>query len=91
MNYSDVVFLYGDPSAGKRTTIDANNRSFYDKFIEVLRAAGYTVTSRVQRSAPEVALSAAFINGIYESNLVENPTQIVARITVDKQIGRAHV
>lgn len=69
VNYSDVVFLYGDPSAGKRSTIDANNRSFYDKFIEVLRDAGYTVTSRVQRSAPEVALSAAFINGIYESSL----------------------
>lgn len=67
--HKDVVYLYGDPSASKRSTIDANNQSFYDKFIEVMRTEGFHVTSRVQRSAPEVALSAAFINAIYESNL----------------------
>lgn len=69
IGYGDVVFLYGDPSASKRSTIDPNNRSFYDKFIETLEAEGFKVTSRVQRSAPEVALSAAFINAIYEQNL----------------------
>jgi len=69
ISYGDVVFLYGDPSASKRSTIDPNNRSFYDKFIETLEADGFKVTSRVQRSAPEVALSAAFINAIYEQNL----------------------
>lgn len=69
IDYKDVVYLYGDPSASKRSTIDPNNSSFYDKFIEVLRREGFTVVSRVQRSAPEVALSAAFINEIYESNL----------------------
>lgn len=68
-NYKDVVYIYGDPSASKRSTIDANSSSFYDKFIEVLRKEGFTVTNRVARSAPEVALSAAFINEIYESNL----------------------
>jgi PBSX family phage terminase large subunit len=69
IDYKDVVYLYGDPSASKRSTIDPNNSSFYDKFIETLQKAGYKVTSRVQRSAPEVALSAAFINDIYENNL----------------------
>lgn len=69
IGYTDVVFLYGDPSASAKSTIDPNNRSFYDKFIEVLEKEGYKVTSRVQRSAPEVALSAAFINAIYEQNL----------------------
>jgi PBSX family phage terminase large subunit len=69
VDYADVLFLYGDPSASKRSTIDENNRSFYDKFIEVLRREGFQVVSRVARSAPEVALSASFINEIYERNL----------------------
>lgn len=69
INYQDVVFIYGDPSASARSTVDENNASFYDKFIEVLRKAGYTVISRVAKSAPEVALSAAFINDIYENEL----------------------
>lgn len=68
-NYKDVVYVYGDPSGGKRSTIDANNASFFDKYIQVLRSYGFTVVSRVGRSAPEVALSSAFINAIYESNL----------------------
>ena len=69
IGYQDVVYIYGDPSSSKRSTIDPNNRSFFDKFIEVLRSEGFTVVSRVRKSAPEVALSAAFINAIYESNL----------------------
>jgi hypothetical protein len=69
IDYKDVVFIYGDPSASRKSTVDANNSSFYDKFIEVLRASGFTVISRVAKSHPEVALSAAFINEIYESNL----------------------
>lgn len=68
INYNDVVFVYGDPSGGKRSTIDENNASFFEKYVEVLRSYGFRVTSRVGRSAPEVALSAAFINAIYEAN-----------------------
>jgi phage terminase large subunit len=68
INYQDVVYIYGDPSAGKRSTIDENNASFYDKYISELREAGFTVVSRVGRSAPQVALSGAFINDIYENN-----------------------
>jgi phage terminase large subunit len=69
IDYKDVLFLYGDPSSSKHSTIDPNNSSFYDKFIEVLRMGGFHVVSRVSRSAPEVALSGAFINEIYEHNL----------------------
>lgn len=69
IDFKDVVFIYGDPSASKRSTVDANNSSFYDKFIEVLRKGGFQVVSRVARSAPEVALSASFINEIYERGI----------------------
>lgn len=69
IGYKDVLYIYGDPSASRRSTVDENNKSFYDKFIETLRSAGVSVVSRVQKSAPEVALSAAFINDIYENNL----------------------
>ena len=69
IEYKDVIYVYGDPSAGRRSTVDQNNASFYDKFIEVLRSEGFTVVNRVARAAPEVALSAAFINDIYEHNL----------------------
>jgi phage terminase large subunit len=69
IGHEDVVFVYGDPSGNKRSTIDENSRSFFDKFIEVLRNGGFTVVNRVAKSAPQVALSASFINEIYESNL----------------------
>lgn len=69
IDYKDVVFIYGDPSASKRSTVDENSSSFYDKYIEVLKNEGFHVVSRVMKSAPEVALSAAFINDIYENNL----------------------
>lgn len=69
IGYGNVVYVYGDPSGGKRSTIDANNASFFDKYIETLQSAGFRVEKRVARSAPEVALSAAFINDIFETNL----------------------
>jgi PBSX family phage terminase large subunit len=69
LNYRNVVYVYGDPSAGRQSTVDANSASFYDKYIEVLTRAGFRVEKRVAKSAPEVALSAAFVNDIYETNL----------------------
>lgn len=68
IQYKDTVFVYGDPSANARSTEDDEGRSFFDKFIQVIRDAGYNVVKRVQKSAPEVALSGAFVNEIYESN-----------------------
>lgn len=66
IEYNGVVFLYGDPSSNKRSGIDENNSSFYDKYIERLEAEGYKVVKRVGKSAPQVSLSAAFINEMYE-------------------------
>ena len=68
IDYNQPVFLYGDPSANAKSTVDDQGRSFFDKFIQTLVDAGFKVVNRVQRSAPEVALSGAFVNEIYESN-----------------------
>lgn len=89
IDYKDVIFVYGDPSASRRSTVDANSRSFYDKFIEVLRTAGFTVVSRVAKSAPEVALSAAFINDIYEHNIYGLSISIsdTCRVSIDDYIS----
>lgn len=70
MKHQNMVYVYGDPSSKKSSTVDENSRSFYDKFFEVLRVEGkFRLENRVINSAPEVALSAAFINDIYEFNL----------------------
>lgn len=69
IDHQDMVFVYGDPSSKRGSTVDENNKSFYDKFFEELTAAKIRYTSRVGKGAPEVALSAAFINEIYEFNL----------------------
>lgn len=69
IGYQDAIFLYGDPSARARSTVDPNSASFFDKFTEELRLAGFVVINRVGRSAPEVALSGSFVNDIYEFQL----------------------
>jgi len=68
INYNDVVCIYGDPSANAKSTVDDNGASFFDKFIATIKTAGFQTRNRVQKSAPEVALSGAFVNEIYESN-----------------------
>lgn len=66
VNYRDVVYIYGDPSGNNRGTIDYNSSSFFDKFAQELRDEGFTVSMRVAKAHPEVALSAAYINEIYQ-------------------------
>ena len=68
LNYNDKVFIYGDPSANAKSTVDDNGRSFFDKFTGYLTNEGYSLTNRVQSSAPRVSMSGDFINEIYESN-----------------------
>lgn len=67
-SYKLPVYLYGDPSANAKSTVDDEGRSFFDKMTSTLRAEGFDIVNRVQRSAPEVALSGSFVNEIYESN-----------------------
>jgi hypothetical protein len=67
--YRDVLYVYGDPSANAKSTVDDDGRSFFDKYIATLLEKKVSVTKRVGRSAPEVARSAEFINEIYEKEL----------------------
>lgn len=68
IGYKDVLFVYGDPSAKARSTIDENNASFFDKYIAELNSSQVKTVNRVMKSAPQIALSAAFINEIFEHN-----------------------
>jgi phage terminase large subunit len=68
IDYNDVVYVYGDPSANAKSTVDDEGKSFFDKYIGQLTTDGFKIVKRVKPSAPGVALSGAFINEIYESN-----------------------
>lgn len=82
IDFKSVLYVYGDPSAGKRSTVDRNNDSFFDVFIRTLRNHGFNVVDRVGRSAPEVAVSALFINSIYQELRGEWRIQINSRCPV---------
>lgn len=70
-NYNDKVFIHGDPSANARSTTDDEGRSFFDKFIGTINAAGYPYVDKVGRSAPSISQSGSFINEIFESNYLD--------------------
>lgn len=70
VQHEGIVYVYGDPSASARSTVDVNSASFFDKYIEVLKQSGVKIVSRIKKSMPEIALSANFINEIYESELL---------------------
>lgn len=70
VGHQSLIYVYGDPSASAKSTVDANSASFFDKYIEVLKQSGLKVVSRVKKSMPEIAMSANFINEIYESEIL---------------------
>lgn len=71
IGHKDKIFLYGDTTARKRSTVDENSKSFFQKFIEEIEKGGYRVTSRVGKGNPRVSLSADFVNEIYEGSNTE--------------------
>lgn len=68
LKYEDVIFLYGDATANNASTIDENNKSFFDKFIEELVSNGWHIENRISKSNPRVALSGDFMNDVLENN-----------------------
>lgn len=67
-DYSNAVYLYGDPSANARSTTDDEGRSFFDKFKATIMQSGYKIVDRIGKSAPSVAQSGSFVNEILEVN-----------------------
>lgn len=63
-----VIWLYGDPSANAESTNDDSGKSFFDKFKDALYKEGIQPIDKVKKSAPRVAISAEFVNEIWESN-----------------------
>lgn len=63
IGYSGVVHIYGDASGKNRSVIEKN--TFFGKYFEEMRKY-YVVNDRVMKNNPSVAMSAAFINDIYE-------------------------
>lgn len=82
IDYKGVIFLYGDPSASAKSTVDENSLSFFAKFTNELAAAGYIVRNRVAKSSPRVALRGSFINDIYERELFGYSIAISQNCTV---------
>lgn len=66
--YNDTVFIYGDPSANNKSTVDDDGKSFFEKFIGKLTEEGFRTSNRVLRSHPGVSISGDFVNEIYEAN-----------------------
>jgi len=66
-DYNDVVFIYGDKTAGNRNTIDDDKKTFLDKFCDKIQEY-YAIRKKIPSSNPPVALSGEFINAIYEKN-----------------------
>ena len=68
IDYTNVIYIYGDPSGNSRSVVDENSASFYDKFIAEIKVNGFHVVNKVRKAHPAIAISASFINEIYEYN-----------------------
>jgi hypothetical protein len=66
IDYTDIVYLYGDATTRAGNTIDKDKKSFYDLFTEAI-AKEYKVIDRMPRSNPSVSSSGEFINALYDN------------------------
>jgi phage terminase large subunit len=66
IGYDGVIILYGDATANNKSTVDENNKSFFDKFREELRADGWIIDDRIGKSNPRVGLSGDFFNDVLD-------------------------
>ncbi len=65
-SWKDIIYLYGDPTSAKEDTKLQAGYNYFTLMKKELESKGYTVRIRKLPSSPSVALSAAFINSIFE-------------------------
>ncbi|MDH6304621.1 phage terminase large subunit [Parabacteroides sp. PF5-5] len=63
IDYTGVVYIYGDASGKNKSATD--NDSFFGVYLREFRKH-YIVNDRIMKANPSISMSAAFINDIYE-------------------------
>lgn len=63
---ADMVYLHGDATTKNGSTIDDENRSFFDLYIDQLQKEGIEVVDMIGNKNPSVSMSGEFINAILD-------------------------
>ncbi len=63
---ADKVFLHGDATTKNGSTIDDENRSFFDLYIDQLQKEGIEVVDMIGNKNPSVSMSGEFINATFD-------------------------
>lgn len=66
IEYTDIIFIYGDATTKNQNTIDEKKRSFFDIFTEEI-AAKFHFVDYVSRHNPQVAKTGQYVNALYEN------------------------
>ena len=74
IDYSDTVFVYGDPTTQSRNTIDDNKRSFYEIYVEQLK--DWKIEKRMAKSNRSVSRMLSFVNDIFDDKVKDISIQI---------------
>lgn len=69
IGYEGRINLYGDPAGNAHNANDDEGRSFYDKFIAVLKGEDWQVVDKIKRAHPSVKDSGEFVNEILAGNI----------------------
>ena len=77
LKYDNVIMLYGDATANNKTTVDENNKSFFDKFRDELNTLGWVIQDYIGKTNPRVGLSGDFLNDIFEGKETAEGWKIV--------------
>lgn len=64
IDYTDVLFVYGDATTKNQNAIDEKKRSFFDIFLESVKE-NFKVQDRIGRNNPQVVKTGEFVNAIY--------------------------
>lgn len=85
LGYEGAIWLYGDATANNKSTVDVDNKSFFEKFVEELKSLGWIIVNLIGRSNPRVRLAGEFLNEILD----ELPSADGWRIEIDKQCSES--